>query len=362
MNSFNFNIGATVHCKNGKCGQLQKLVVDPDDMEVTDLIVERGLINKDRRIVPVKDVDRATDDYIMLSINDISLEEYPEYRAHQFNIVEQDSNGKDVKSFRIAHQVSPYGLGVTGRYIPVIYHQGIQDSVEPGKEVITRGTPVYDTKHKIGYMDHMLVDSENGELTHLVINPGLFSSSFVLPISTAKNLEADGIILDINEKEIDQFPEYSPRDDDEIVTDLREKISTEAFLDDIEIAAENGVITMRGSVPDVATKRRLEYVVRMLDGVVEVENHLRPENVSDSQILTALATDPRTEFSVIEVIEDRGIITLNGQVDNVEILKAAVEITKAQPDVVKVINGLSVKKDEFSTAFVTRYTQNRLKI
>ena len=70
MNKFDFNIGATVHCKNGKFGKLQKLVVDPKSMEITDLVVGKGFIRTEERIVPVSDVDCATDEYVMLSIND----------------------------------------------------------------------------------------------------------------------------------------------------------------------------------------------------------------------------------------------------------------------------------------------------
>ncbi|MCJ7702213.1 MAG: BON domain-containing protein [Anaerolineales bacterium] len=82
--------------------------------------------------------------------------------------------------------------------------------------------------------------------------------------------------------------------------------------------------------------------------------------MADSQVLAALAKDPRTEFSVIEVIDDRGIVTLRGQVDSVEILQAALEIAESQPGVFRVINGLSIKEDRFSTAFVARYTKTQL--
>ncbi len=37
-------IGATVRCRDGAAGQLKYVVIDPDDGEVTHLIVERGLL------------------------------------------------------------------------------------------------------------------------------------------------------------------------------------------------------------------------------------------------------------------------------------------------------------------------------
>jgi hypothetical protein len=62
MNKFDFNIGATVHCKNGKFGKLQKLVVDPKSMEITDLVVGKGFLRIEERIVPVSVVDCANDE------------------------------------------------------------------------------------------------------------------------------------------------------------------------------------------------------------------------------------------------------------------------------------------------------------
>lgn len=357
MNKFDFNIGTTVHCKNGKCGKLQKLVVDPENMKVTDLIVQQGLILTEDRVVPVSDVDRATEDYVMLSINDIDLEDYPEYNSYKVDEVDPKSYQKAIRSYYIA---SPVGISPAGHYVPVIQRRTVHVNLLPDQEVIGRGTPVYNKRKEVGNVDHILVDTGSGELTHIVVNPGLFANSVVLPISMIRRIDKKGIFIDLDENEIDQFPEYSPRDDSEIIVDLRERLKTEAILDQIDITAKNGILTMRGSIPDIEAKRRLEYAARTLEGVLEVENNLRPGNVADSQVLAALAKDPRTEFSVIEVIDDRGIVTLRGQLDSVEILQAALEIAESQPGVFRVINGLSIKEDRFSTAFLARYTKTQL--
>ena len=60
----------------------------------------------------------------------------------------------------------------------------------------------------------------------------------------------------------------------------------------------------------------------------------------------ALADDPRTDLAVIEVISERGIVTLKGKVDSTDVREAAEEITSGQPGVIKVINALEVEPDE----------------
>lgn len=45
MTGFDFNVGTAVHCGDGRCGRLTR-VVDRDAQEVTDLIVEKGFLLK----------------------------------------------------------------------------------------------------------------------------------------------------------------------------------------------------------------------------------------------------------------------------------------------------------------------------
>jgi osmotically-inducible protein OsmY len=61
------------------------------------------------------------------------------------------------------------------------------------------------------------------------------------------------------------------------------------------------------------------------------------------QINDALLNDPRTKKSVIDVAFSQGMVTLTGTVKSVDVIKAAEEIARAQPDVLMVTNELKVK-------------------
>jgi osmotically-inducible protein OsmY len=61
------------------------------------------------------------------------------------------------------------------------------------------------------------------------------------------------------------------------------------------------------------------------------------------QVTDALLDDPRTTDATIDVTNDRGIITLTGTVDSIEIRKAAEEVARRQEGVVTVINDLKVE-------------------
>jgi hypothetical protein len=62
--------------------------------------------------------------------------------------------------------------------------------------------------------------------------------------------------------------------------------------------------------------------------------------------LHALLSDPRTELETIEVIDDRGVVTLKGTVGDPEVRHAAEEIAAGQSGVLSVTNALEVVPDD----------------
>jgi osmotically-inducible protein OsmY len=64
-------------------------------------------------------------------------------------------------------------------------------------------------------------------------------------------------------------------------------------------------------------------------------------NISE-RVTEALLTDSRTADAVIEVTNDRGMVTLAGRVDTGEARQAAEEIARSQKGVFAVINELKV--------------------
>ncbi|HEX6304474.1 MAG TPA: BON domain-containing protein [Anaerolineales bacterium] len=57
----------------------------------------------------------------------------------------------------------------------------------------------------------------------------------------------------------------------------------------------------------------------------------------------ALLEDPRTTEAILDVANNRGVITLTGTVDSEEIRQAAEEIARQQQGVLTVVNELKVE-------------------
>ena len=79
MNELQLVVGARVYCRNGKCGRLADVVVEPQQRRVTHIVVEEGFLEKRFRVLPISIVEQATTGDIYLAVSDEELATFPEY-------------------------------------------------------------------------------------------------------------------------------------------------------------------------------------------------------------------------------------------------------------------------------------------
>lgn len=250
-------------------------------------------------------------------------------------------------------ELYPGGM-VPPTYVPMV-RKRVHKGISPDLAVIGRGTPVRNLKDEIGTVDHLLLDPESDEISHLVVDRGLLSHSVIIPASRIKEVDDEQVFVDVSHDELDGLPRYVPRAEAEIRAELRERleqISDE--LKGITATVEDGVLRLAGVVPDVGSKRKAEATARGIRGVLDVDDRLEANTAIVARVANALACDPHTELSTIEVVSERGLVTLKGQVDSEEIRQAAVEVAGEQPGVVKVISALEVKADDDTALLMYR--------
>jgi hypothetical protein len=80
-------------------------------------------------------------------------------------------------------------------------------------------------------------------------------------------------------------PKGYKRSDQQIIEEASQRLERDGDIDatDIEVTAEDGVITLRGTVPDRRTKRQAEECVESVYGVRDVMNELRCSSQSSQQ-------------------------------------------------------------------------------
>jgi osmotically-inducible protein OsmY len=353
MAKFDFDIGTPVHCQDGRCGKLHKVVLDPHTQRVTDLIVERGFLLTTDRVLPVDLVEQATRERVTLSISSQALSEYPEHRMIEFEEPAPEVKAGHYDRGDVRCWVGRYRMACPEPVVPMVRRQ-VHEGVSPNRAVIERGTPVWNRDgREIGKVDHLLIDPKSGAVSHLVMRKGLLPYYPILPIDKVEAVTDKAVSVSLTDGELQLLPRYKRRDPEDIEAELRDRLRLadlrvpEVELGRVEVSAQAGIVLLKGWVPDVSTKRRVEAVARSIEGVVDVQNELDTQMAVAARVQHALLSDPRTELSAIDVAnQSSGVIALEGVVDSVEVREAAKEIADETPGVLSVVNALKVEPDE----------------
>lgn len=267
MAAFDFRIGARVHCTDGPYGKLVKIVVDPKTQQVTDLVVEKGLLLKKDQVLPVSVVTSATENDIYLDVSSDDVSSFPEYREVT---VTEPPIATDAQPGKSSSSAVPDALlDLTTPKVRKRLHEG----VEADKAVLDRKSEVETLQKVIGRVDHVIVDSETDEITSLIMRRGLLTKHLVIPAEKVEEVDG-GVFVPLTQDELAALPRYEPRSDDEILAKVRERLVNCTDLEEVEVLVESGIVHLQGSAHNRAARRRAQLLAASVAGVSEVDNKL----------------------------------------------------------------------------------------
>lgn len=288
MNEYDLHFGADVHCTDGKCGRLSGVAVNRNTREVTHVLVEAGLLLKKARVFPfslVAQVGQSID----LSIASESAGDYPHFREET---ILTDAGGG------IAAGMIPGGQSTA--VTPAVVRHKVRQGVPDEQAVIERGVPVISPDGRAGRLDHLLIDAETRVISGLVLESGvLFTNQRLVPGEMIESIAETGIYINSTPEQMDNLQPY--------------------------VRGESGEPVL----VDPTAKRVVEESSFATEG-------------PGYRVARALDGDPRTADAPIEVVFERGIITLSGFVDSPQTRAAAEAIASAEPGVVSVVNSLKL--------------------
>lgn len=175
MDELELIIGARVYCKNGKCGRLSKVAVEPQRGRVTHIIVEDGFLQRHSRVFPISAVAQATTGDIYLALAEDDLGQYPQY---QEEVVERPAPG-DADGAKAGNGTNRGDIFTPPE--PVI-RQKIHQGISPELTVVERGTPIKGVKGAVGRLDYLLVNPHDGRILGLVMQQRTIPTSVVQAI------------------------------------------------------------------------------------------------------------------------------------------------------------------------------------
>jgi uncharacterized protein YrrD len=213
-----FKKGAPVINSAGEqVGSLDSIVLDPKNGDVTYLIVRKGAIFTEDKVVPFGMVVSAGDDGITLNDRAGDLEKLPTYQERYFVPADNDemvggTGAPPVYSNPMYGNPSLMPAAILASTPRPEGHTEVRTNIPPSDIVLSKGARVEtrDGTH-VGDIDEVLVDADTRRASHFVVAKGsLFKSRKLIPAEWVTHVDEDVVRLAINDRALERLHDYEP--------------------------------------------------------------------------------------------------------------------------------------------------------
>lgn len=216
-----FNQDAVVlSWKGEKIGTVDRVVIDPETDQITDVVIKQGWLFTHDKVVPINLVVRATEDQVRLKISDEQLDQLPDFMEEEHILLEDEENIRSSKK-RMARPVfwyPPAGGSVwvdTSRQLGFPYTYFVEDTkinIPDGTVAIKEGANVISRDDKKeGKVESFLTDPEGAHITHLMVSKGLINKEQkLIPSKWIGMVIDEEVHLSVDSNIVDRLPEYQP--------------------------------------------------------------------------------------------------------------------------------------------------------
>jgi uncharacterized protein YrrD len=207
--------GTSVYTPDGEeVGRISRFVIDPATKHVTHVVVQKGWLLREDKVVPIKMVDSANEERVQLTEEVGNYDELPPFEeTHFVSATEEEDYGQSATHVPATYWYPPMGYLASPTYGPNIYNwppaetrQNIPEhtvALKEGADVISA-----DDKH-VGNLERLFVASDNDKVTHFVISEGLLlKERKLVPAHWVKNVEEDKVHLTVSSSLLDRLPAY----------------------------------------------------------------------------------------------------------------------------------------------------------
>jgi uncharacterized protein YrrD len=217
-----FREGAVVISSDGKkVGHIRRVVIDPQTEEVTHLVIEKGFLFIEDRVIPIEKVASVAPDKILLQISVEHLVDMPVFEIEQYLpadlAMEQAGNGKSFGEnynpltlyWYPAVGVAPVDLSMRksnpGEPAATM-HRTIPDNLV----ALDEGALVFSADDEpVGRVERVIANPDNDQVTHFVIERGaLLKERKLIPIHWVESLGEEQVHLRVATQLLKQLPPY----------------------------------------------------------------------------------------------------------------------------------------------------------
>ncbi|HWQ03804.1 MAG TPA: DUF1269 domain-containing protein [Longilinea sp.] len=206
---------AEVHCSDGVAGHSTYVIFNPNDHRLTNLVVKSDRPPFDEYLVPVDQVEETTNDRIKLKCTRKELYEMGPFEFEQY-----------IRTRVTENPDFPYfypGIGIKTQEVDTLIPVKTKN-ILPGEMSVRCSAQVEATDGPVGQVDELLINSNNMQVTHLVLLERQFLDhrEITIPVSQIERVYDDTVYLKIDRQSVEQLPttpvQRWPKDEHEEAT------------------------------------------------------------------------------------------------------------------------------------------------
>ncbi len=213
-----FKEGVGVFTPDGEqVGKINRFVLDPATNEVTHIVVQKGWLLPNDKVVPLRMVSFATEERVLLKdVGD--FDELPAFEETHF----VRTTGEDVDQAEHPTYIDsptyywypPLGSAGYPTYSGLEYSpwqaagtkRNIPEETVPLKE---NSEVISSDGEHVGDVERLFIETASNTTTHLVITRGLlFKVRKIIPAQWVKSIEEDEVQLIVSSKLVERLPNY----------------------------------------------------------------------------------------------------------------------------------------------------------
>lgn len=205
MQKLALRFGENVYSNGQHCGQLAKIVIRPKVWQITDLIVENGLLFKRATVLPITAVSDTLGQNINLNVSSEQVKEYPEFQETSLKKGEDDWPAN-----KTVGEVEYFTLPAAAVPVLATAAEKARTGVSRDALILDSDTLVECLESRIGRLSHVIVAAKDYYINSLVFAQGtLFPKNYSISSFYVNYLSETKIQLGLTRAEADQLPQYT---------------------------------------------------------------------------------------------------------------------------------------------------------
>jgi sporulation protein YlmC with PRC-barrel domain len=201
----NFKQKASVSAADGQeVGRIDRVVIDPETKKVTHVVVRKGLLFADDRVVPIGLVAEATEDHVNLRRVAGDLHNLPKFEeSHYVQSPEEEGGHHSPSSGRYASPLYGPPPAAAGTSYPdpglsgPQYAKRVEQNIPEGTVALREGAKVIANDGKlVGHVEEILTDIETEQALYILISKGLVTKERkLIPALWVREIDENEIYL-----------------------------------------------------------------------------------------------------------------------------------------------------------------------